>query len=111
MTERLAAAVLVNALIRRANEQGGFAAVIYKGDPISGAMLVQCLEKGKETGLFERQPDFDGGYTMMRCGPENPDDREAMSQYLARRRRSDPDLWLIELDVAQAQQFAAQMLC
>lgn len=110
MNERLTAQVLVSALVRRAQGDGGFAVIVRRGDMISGTILVQTLEKGKETGLFERISDYAGGYRLVPCGP--PDgDREAIASYIARRTRSDPDLWIVELDIAEAERFAAETIC
>ncbi|WP_145203591.1 DUF1491 family protein [Sphingobium sp. B2] len=108
---RLTSAILVNALVRRTNAAGGFATIIVKGDETSGVILVQALEKGKETGLFERVSNFAGGYALMRCGPSPEDGPEALATYVARRRRSDPDLWIIELDIPEAERFAAETIC
>ncbi len=108
---RLTSAILVNALVRRVNAAGGFATIIVKGDETSGVILVQALEKGKETGLFERVSNFAGGYALMRCGPSLEDGPEALATYVARRRRSDPDLWIIELDIPEAERFAAETIC
>lgn len=111
MADRLASHMLAGALIRRAGQEGGFAAVLHRGDAISGTIIVQCLEKGLRTGLFERVPDFAGGYRMVSCGPSNGSDPEAETQYMARRLRTDPDLWLIELDISEAERFAAETIC
>ncbi len=108
---RLATHILVGALIRQVQEAGGFATVLHRGDPVSGVILIQCLERGKPTGLFERVADLKGGYRLERCGPAADADATATDEYVARRRRSDPDLWLMELDVAQAERLAAITLC
>ena len=108
---RLTSAILVNALVRRTNAAGGFATIIVKGDETSGVIMVQALEKGNETGLFERVSNFAGGYALMRCGPSLEDGPEALATYVARRRRSDPDLWIIELDIPEAERFAAETIC
>lgn len=110
-TARLTSAMLVGALRRRVAAAGGFATVLAKGDEISGVILVQTLEKGQETGLFERVPNFAGGYALMRCGPSPAEGSESLSHYVTRRRRADPDLWLIELDVPEAERFAAETIC
>jgi hypothetical protein len=34
-----------------------------------------------------------------------------LTQYMERRLRSDPDVWFVELDVAQGEQLAAELLC
>lgn len=108
---RLTSAMLVGALRRRVTAAGGFATILVKGDEISGVILVQTLEKGQETGLFERVSNFTGGHALMRCGPSDYADPEAHAQYVARRRRSDPDLWIIELDIPEAERFAVETLC
>lgn len=108
---RLTSAMLVGALRRRVSAAGGFATILVKGDEISGVILIQALEKGQETGLFERVSNFAGGHALMRCGPSPEDGPEALAQYVARRRKSDPDMWIIELDIPEAERFAAQTLC
>lgn len=109
--DRLTSAMLVGALRRRADVEGGFCTVLAKGDDSSGAILLQTMERGQPTGLFERAPDYVGGYRLMPCGPQSDADSEAVTQYLARRRQSDPDLWVIELDIAHAKRFAAETIC
>lgn len=111
MSERLASHMLVNALVRRADASGGFATVLRKGDSTSGTIVLQCLEKGRDCGLFERIPDFSGGYRLAACGPGFEADSQQISAYLERRFRSDPDLWLVELDIADAERFAAETIC
>ncbi|MEO8722047.1 MAG: DUF1491 family protein [Sphingobium sp.] len=103
--------MLVGALIRRAQTAGGFATVLRKGDQISGAILLQTMLRGNETGLFERIPDLAEGYRLGPCGAQYWGDPQALAQYIERRIRSDSDLWLIELDIADAEQFAALSLC
>lgn len=111
MTARLATHMLVGALIRRVQNEGGFAMVLHRGDPISGVILLQCLEKGEQTGLFERISDYTGGYILASCGPKEGSAPHEMAEYIARRRMSDPDLWLIELDIADAERLAAESFC
>jgi hypothetical protein len=108
MVDRLASHVLVGALLRRVDQAGGFAMVLQKGDATSGTILVKCLEKGLKTGLFERIPDFEGGYRLTPCGPMLDEDD---GPYVERRLRSDPDLWLIELDIPDGERFAAETIC
>ena len=99
MAPRLAAGMLVSALIRRAEELGGNGAVLAKGDATAGAILIQLAERGVPGDLLERRLDQEGAY---RWSPTGPDDAEQRGDYIARRRRGDPDLWVIELDVAYA---------
>lgn len=108
---RLTSAILVGVLVRRSAAAGGFTTVLVKGDAISGVILIQAIEKGRELGLFERVSDFEGGYSLTRCGPDPEKGAEAMAQYLERRLRSDPDLWVVELDIADVERFAAETIC
>ncbi len=103
--------MLVGALTRRAMAEGGFVAVVAKGDAISGVILVQAVDRGRDIGLFERVSNFAGGYALMRCGPLPEDGPEALARYMARRRRSDPDLWIVELDIPNPERFADAILC
>lgn len=98
MAPRLAAGMLVAALIRRAEAVGGSAMVLVKGDATAGALLIHLCERGVPGDLLERRLDERGEYRWAGTGPE-PGERQ--SDYIARRRRSDPDLWAIELDVPE----------
>jgi hypothetical protein len=109
--DRLTSAMLVGVLVRRVAAAGGFAMVLVKGDATSVVILVQLIEKGRETGLFERVSDLDGTARLMSCGPAPEEGRDALNQYIARRRRSDPDLWIVELDIADGERFAAETIC
>ncbi len=115
MDERLPSHMLVGSLLRRVQSAGGFATVLHKGDPTGGVILVECLEQGRHIGLFERIADLSGTYRLVACGPissgDSSVDAHHVVAYAERRRRSDPDLWLIELDVAQAERFAAETIC
>lgn len=111
MTEaRAASGLLVSALIRRVEAEGGSAMVIAKGDAIAGAMLVLLADRGVPGGIRERVWRFEGGHGFEPVGPADPADSGAASDYLARRRRSDPDLWVIEIDHRDAERIAADIL-
>jgi hypothetical protein len=107
MTEpRLATSVLAGALIRKAQGEGGFAAVLAKGDPTSGAILLILTEKGGNPRVLERLLQPDGSYSWAKPVEK----AEEVPAFVARRRRFDPDLWLIELDVPSAERFTAEMI-
>jgi hypothetical protein len=108
---RLDSKTLVSALIRRVESAGGFATVLHKGDPQGGIILVQLLERGRFGTFLERMTDLDGRQTMVPCGPKDDQQDTEISDYISRRKRSDPDLWLVELDIADGERFAAETLC
>ena len=109
MRPRLAASVLVTALLRRTDQEGGFGTVISKGDASAGAVLILLTERGRRVQLLERvlQPDGNYGWTESLKAGQN---EEEFGKFLERRRRFDPDLWIIELDTASAERFAAEII-
>jgi hypothetical protein len=109
MTARLATSLVVAALIRRTQALGGNAIVVARGDETAGGILLLCLEKGRITALCEHILDTNGSYAWQSIGPQDIDNMEQIDQYLAKRRSFDPDLWVIELDVPNAQRLAAEI--
>lgn len=106
MTARLTSGLLVSALIRRVSAEGGNAAVVAKGDATAGAILLICMEKGVVTSVRERVLDPTGVYFWRSIGPSAATE---LSAYLDKRQARDPDLWLVELDIANAERFAADV--
>lgn len=109
MQPRVAASVLATALIRKAEAEGGFGTVVARGDATAGSILVILLEKGANPRLFERVLQPDGRYSWQEVGGQASGDAAEVSAFVERRRRFDPDLWALELDIACAERFAAEM--
>lgn len=105
---RLTAAIMASSLIRRTQIEGGSAVVVCKGDPTSGAILVLCLEKGRNSALCERLLTPQGTYGWQRTGPQDIDNIEEVSRYIERRTSRDPDLWVLELDIPNAERLIAE---
>jgi hypothetical protein len=103
---RLAASVEASSLMRSVTANGGFATILAKGDAERGALLLIVTERGRQVALLERMLNAEGAYEWQKSGhgsgPETPSD------WLKKRRRNDPDLWLIELDVPDAERFIAE---
>ena len=108
MSARLASGVVVNALVRRVGQAGGFATVLAKGDATAGAILIVAQDRGENPQMWERGIGPSGDTELITVGPEA--DAQAVTDYWMKRRRSDPDLWVVELDVAQAERFAAETI-
>lgn len=106
---RLAASVLVSALLRKAHEEGGFGAVLAKGDEQAGEIVVILNERGQRKGVFQRLLQANGNYSWQDDDGQLAENEQKFSEFLTRKRRFDPDLWLIELDIASAERFAAEM--
>lgn len=99
---------MVNALVRRVGSMGGFAAVLARGDDTAGAILAVTLDRGANPRIWERGIGAKGDTDLIAVGPSG--DVRAVAEYWTRRRSSDPDLWVIELDIADAPRLAAETL-
>lgn len=85
--------------------------MLARGDESAGAVLALIAERGSVRLLLERSFDFaTESYRWLATGPDDLESAAIRDAYLQRRRGSDPDLWLIELDVADAERFAAEMM-
>ena len=105
MEGRLPAHLEISGLIRAVEAAGGFAMVIAKGERDAGTILVTCCENGENLRIFERLPHPDGTRQWTRIQPQYTDNKEDISRYLGRRHDQDPDLWILELDVANGERF------
>lgn len=103
MEARLPAHLEVSALIRRVQAEGGFAAVLAKGEREAGTIVVIATENGRNTRIFERMPQLDGSRIWSCSKEQDPENIELFNQYLERRKSQDSDLWIIELDIANAE--------
>ena len=106
---RLATAVYVNALIRRVNQMGGLATLLSKGDEMAGALLLVTLEKGVNTGIWERALTPQGLYQWVPISAQVIENEHEITEICGRRKARDPDLWIVELDIAHAARFAAEL--
>lgn len=105
MDARLPPHMEVYGLIRRVSAQGGFATVLRKGDRDSGTVLVVLAENGTNPRLFERLPRPDGAQSWSLIRTQDPENKQDFEEYLSRRSTRDPDLWIVELDIAQGERF------
>ena len=110
MTPRLTTRIEVSALIRRVEGQGGHGMVLARGDGDAGAILLVLIERGTPHMLLERALTVSGDYGWRSAGPQDVADNQAFDPYIQRRRQSDDDLWVVELDVAGVERFAAEMI-
>ena len=110
MTERLPAKLEASALLRQVQAAGGFGCVLAKGEPDAGTLLVVLCHNGGTDGgevprAYERMPMPDGTRQWQLSRKADPDHPESFPDYLDRRSRQDPDLWIIELDIAGGERF------
>jgi hypothetical protein len=109
MQPRLASQVLVKALIRAAEAEGGVGAVLASGDPLAGAVAVILAERGVKRRFLERSLGPGGDYRWADPGGDADREEGDFAALVARRQQADPDLWVVELDIASAERFADEM--
>jgi len=106
---RFPAALEVTALIRLVEAKGGFGTVVHRGEPDSGTILIVILDNqgfGQSTSqVYERLPKPDGtrGWTLSKA--QDPQNKAEIQHYLNRRTAQDRDLWIVELTIAEGEQF------
>ena len=105
---RLPAHLEVAGLIRATQAAGGFATVIYRGERDAGVILLLTMEKGTNARLWERMPRADGKHEFTVIRLQDAEKQEEFEDYLTRRRHSDGDMWLLELDVPNAERLVAE---
>ena len=110
MSARPASGLLISAMIRRVEAAGGHAMVLAKGDATAGAILLVITDRGRTVRVVERMLGLDEVYRWNAAGPADHDEPQALTDYIARRRRNDPDLWVVELDSPDAEQIAGELI-
>lgn len=105
MSDRLPTHLVVGALLRRLNDSGGMGMVMARGDAQAGGILVLIGERGRESRVLERGIGPDGRTALIDSTPADD-----IAGYWQRRRARDPDLWVVDLDGASAERFAAETI-
>ena len=98
MTEpRLKAGLWVKTVLRLSDIGGRPGAVLRKGDPDAGGVLV--VLRGRDGFLVLSQVRAaDGAAAWMRGTGAEPVDQAAADTYVERQVRFDPDLWVVEFE-------------
>lgn len=98
MQPRLKAGIRVKALVRRCDIAAIGVAVIARGDPDSGAILIKLNARDAGCTVLSEVRGPEGAAVWMRAtGPQPVAEPEA-DAYIARQRRRDPDLWVVEVE-------------
>ncbi len=98
MTEpRIKSGLWVRMALRLADNAGAFGAILRKGDPDSGGILVVLRAHGGLLILSQVRA-ADGNEAWMRATGPDPVDQSTADAYLERAARRDPDLWVVEFN-------------
>jgi hypothetical protein len=94
---RIKAGIWVSMALRMGNADGRYGAVIRKGDPDAGGILV-VLRNDKAVCVLSQIRSGSGELAWMRATGPGPVDDEAADAYISRQLKFDPDLWVIEFE-------------
>jgi hypothetical protein len=94
---RLKAGIWVSMALRMGNAGGRYGAVLRRGDPDAGGVIV--VLRGRE-GLcvLTQMRTNDGALAWMRATGAAPVDQEKVDAYVARQVKYDSDLWVLEFE-------------
>jgi len=106
---RLPAHLEVSAIIRLVEAAGGFAVVTAKGERDAGTILILTFYRGENAVLFEKMPQLDGSRPFLAAKQQNPENQKEIFEYIERRKQQDPDIWVLEADIADGAQFIASL--
>ena len=107
MDGRIPAHLEVSGLIRAVQAAGGFGTVIARGERDAGTLLVICCENGADAAALERMPQPDGTRAWTLSRKQDAENPQEFWDYCDRRQRQDDDLWIVELDISDAERFIA----
>ena len=94
---RIKAGIWVSMALRMGNSDGRFGAVLRKGDPDAGGVLVVLRGRDGLSVLSQLRSGAGELAWMRATGPDPVDDATA-DAYIARQVKFDPDLWVLEFE-------------
>jgi hypothetical protein len=100
---RLASHIRIGALSRMASSYGDSFMVVRRGNEIAGAILLITAVRGVTKNIFEYVTDFDGVGQWRTIRLESDLSQQSIEAYCDRRQKRDPDIWLIELSIADGE--------
>jgi hypothetical protein len=103
---RLTSTFFAAQLVRRVNGSGGFAAIVKKGADEAGAIHISLRSRSGALRFYRpaMQLSYDAqatGDRLFQLDPAIIDD-QALSAFIEKERRFDPDFWVLELEIPSA---------
>lgn len=93
----LPARMMAMAAIRAAEVQGGNGMLLKRGDPDSGQIFIKVLNPEGEAVVYAQARDDEGAPVWRRATGPEPVPESAADEKLARERKFDPDIWIVEI--------------
>jgi hypothetical protein len=103
MEARLRAGIWVKALIRRCDLAAIPIAVLARGDGDAGAILLKFNGGDGGCSVLAQARGQDGEPVWLRATGPMPVGEADADAYIARQRRRDPDVWVLEVEIGSAE--------
>ncbi|MCY4239699.1 MAG: DUF1491 family protein [Rhodospirillaceae bacterium] len=103
MVPRLKASIWVDAEIRRCRAVGIDAYLVRRGDEHAGAILIKHNRFGNDCIVYTPTTSADGSRAWSLGTGVEPVLEADADAYIARQRKFDPDLWVIEIEDPKSQ--------
>ena len=101
MSDRLATDFWLKAHIKRWNDRGIPMLVRYKGEAQAGAVMVVINQGPDGCTILSQTRTLDGDPAWLRVSGDVPIPEAEAEETIARARRRDPDLWVVEIEDRQ----------
>lgn len=105
MPREIPAHLWVSALLRRASVAGAFATIVHRGDEDRGDVLVKVTRARGEAQLYAPAFNPEGPSEFERLASE---DEAAADALIAKRLKSDRDLWVVEIEDREGRHFLTE---
>jgi GMP synthase (glutamine-hydrolysing) len=88
----------IQACVRRADRDGIAMAVLRRGDPHAGAVLVRVDMRAEGCIVWAQTRTAEGEPAWFRGTGATPVPAETADAYIERHRARDPDIWVLDID-------------
>lgn len=95
---RVKASIWISAQIRRCSQLALPAVVRRRGDPDAGSILIRLDRLDGFSILLSQSRDASGNAAWLQSGGAEPMPDPDVETYIQRRIKSDPDIWVLEIE-------------
>jgi hypothetical protein len=96
--DRLKTSFWVQAQIRICDLGAIPIAVLKRGDPDAGTVILKIARQGRTCEILSQVRDLDGAMKWMRASGPEPVPESEVDPLIERQTKRDPDLWVIEIE-------------